>query len=350
MTKLFRFTSIIFGLALLAGCTSTPTSPPAGYSFELEQLPVQMAASWVTPSGKIYGGVQQVLNTSTDGKTWTPLANFPARKGEIRTVFVDSRGTVFTSAMGDGKLRMSVDEGQTWTVSLTFQQSYCVAWRMSEADTGQLYVGEYTNGEATGQSITPRVYRSPDGGKTWNIILEQNGSRHCHLVAVDPYIKGRVYASFGDHEKGAALMRSDDYGTNWTLLGNKSSFWQPTAVVFTSEARMWGSDHYFDQINRTENDKDYTKVWDGGIIERDWFWGLKTGGAMFFGSTPGSEEGISDIVGSFDEGRTFTQVHTFGQVPAWRGCLYASNPAPDGWVYCGDATLSLSFRFRWVEK
>jgi len=334
-------------LLVSSGCEKPPKLPPQ-YTFEIEELTIPIFASWVNPSGVIFAGAGSSLYTSANGTVWEQVNAYPEISGFIRTVFIDSRGTIFTSAMADGRLLMSQDQGKSWGTSLTFQTKHCVAWRMSEDNLNGLYVGEYTNGETLSERVPPQVYRSSDGGRTWKVILREPKSRHAHFVEADPYHDGMVYSAFGDGE-GAVLYRSNNYGEDWVSLGSGSTFWQPTAVVFTENHRIWGMDSYADELYLSKDDKEFRRV-HRGSDPRDWFWGMRTGNAIYFGSIPGGREGKADILASLDEGETWIEVYSLDKVMPWCGFSYISNQAPDDWTYSGDGTLENAIRFRLVKK
>jgi photosystem II stability/assembly factor-like uncharacterized protein len=74
------------------------------------------------------------------------------------------------------------------------------------------------------------VYKTTDGGKTWNKVLYVNPSTGCASLAMDPNNSNVLYAAMWDHQRsaydfrsggpGSALFKSVDGGTTWIKLIN----------------------------------------------------------------------------------------------------------------------------------
>jgi hypothetical protein len=196
--------------------------------------------------------------------------------------------------------------------------------------------------------MTPRVFRSEDGGATWTVLLTATGARHIHQVTIDPYHADRIYVTVGDIQTGATY-RSEDDGQTWSVLGHGTSFWQPTATVFTPHYRVLGMDNTGGAIYRTADDKDYVLA-HARTGARNWLWGQDNAGILLFGCSPPSNGGQAYIAASTDEGANWQTVYDFGAVQAWSGGCYASNAAPDGWIYCGDGSAEHAIRLRVTRR
>ena len=106
---------------------------------------------------------------------------------------------------------------------------------------GYIFFGEY--------SLNPNrdhetcLYRSVDGGKTFQVVLTlgKDEVRHIHFVKWDPY-EERLWLGTGDKDFENLLMRSDDYGETWERVGGGSQNWRAIGVCFDRDYLIWGTD------------------------------------------------------------------------------------------------------------
>jgi photosystem II stability/assembly factor-like uncharacterized protein len=172
---------------------------------------------------------------STDaGKTWTHMGL--EKTGRIGRVLIDPRDpdVVFVAAMGtcygpqpDRGVFRTKDGGKTWEKVLFVDENTGasdLAMDMSNprilfAGTWQIDIktwGRKSGGPGSG------VYVSRDGGSTWKRI-EKHGMPEPPLgkiaVAVAQSNPRRVYALIETGERGS-LWRSDDGGENWKLVNH----------------------------------------------------------------------------------------------------------------------------------
>ena len=105
--------------------------------------------------------------------------------------------------------------------------------------------------------LDSRIYRSVDGGVTWEEVLTISAGevRHFHLVRADRFEPGVWWASTGDRGEECKIFRSGDDGRTWReVTGEPFSFpanpharsWhcvhRLTDVVVTGERLIWGTD------------------------------------------------------------------------------------------------------------
>lgn len=140
--------------------------------------------------------------------------------GRIADIAVSSQhpGTWYV-AMGSGGVWKTENRGTTWTAVFEDQPSYSIGTlALDPHQSGVVWVG-------TGENVSGRhvgwgdgVYRSADGGKTWKRMgLEQ--SEHIGRILVDPRdsqvifaaAEGPLWASGGDR----GLYKSTDGGNSW---------------------------------------------------------------------------------------------------------------------------------------
>lgn len=109
-----------------------------------------------------------------------------------------------------GTLLKSVDGGDTWAKfdSVVDGRGACLA--VDPYDSEKLYVGSWYRG----------VYRSTDGGSTWQAI--NNGLPTIYTafrsIAIDPTDTQRVYVGVGGQ-----VYQSSDGGDSWSRLGGTLS-------------------------------------------------------------------------------------------------------------------------------
>lgn len=92
-----------------------------------------------------------------------------------------------------------------------------------------VYVGAH--GSAWGPTPDRGIYKTQDGGNSWNKILFVNDSVGCADLVMDPLNSGKLFAAMYQYErkpyvfksggKGSGLYMTTDGGKNWTLLTDK---------------------------------------------------------------------------------------------------------------------------------
>ena len=182
--------------------------------------------------GSVGGGLWKSLNS---GRTWTPIfdANNVASIGAIavstanpNTVYVgtgepDMRDSI---AYGDGVYK-STDAGKTWKhlgLENTKQIGRII---VDPKNPNTVFVA------AMGNAYAPNpdrgVYRSQDGGATWQKVLFKNDDVGAIDLAFDPVDSKVVYATLWNVRRppwfiyapangpGAGIFKSTDGGTTW---------------------------------------------------------------------------------------------------------------------------------------
>jgi len=131
-----------------------------------------------------------------------------------------------SSTYGDGVYR-STDQGRTWAnVGLTATRQIS-AVRVHPTDANVVYVA--AQGDRWKASADRGIYRSKDGGATWQLVLKgvnaSSGASDLSMDATNPRI---LYATFWDHQRtpwmvrsggeGSGIWKSIDGGDTWTRL------------------------------------------------------------------------------------------------------------------------------------
>nr|WP_293303552.1 glycosyl hydrolase [Allomuricauda sp.] len=185
---------------------------------------VLYAAMWEhqrKPNIVISGGDGSGLYKSTDGgDTWTELTEgLPKEKGKMAiAVSAANSDKVYALIESDsnadkGGLFVSGDAGKSWTMVSGDNRLVQRAWYYIE-------VFADPNDEDTVYVLSAEMFRSEDGGKTWETISVPHGDTH-DLWINPENSKNMVMADDG----GATI--TFDYGKTWTLQEN-----MPTAQFY----------------------------------------------------------------------------------------------------------------------
>ncbi len=190
-------------------------------------------------AGAAGGGVWK---TTDAGHTWRPLSDAQpiAAVGALAVAPSDRRviyvGTGqpeprYDVGAGTGVYR-SVDEGKTWQPLGLAATRHIGAIAVDRRDANVVLVAAV--GHLFGPGRDRGVYRSADGGTTWQQTLYVNDSTGAVDLAVDPENPDLVYAStwtarvwpwlsyFTPLEgEGSAIWRSTDGGRSWGQLGGE---------------------------------------------------------------------------------------------------------------------------------
>ena len=202
----------------------------AGICWTLAQSPLDPERIWAF-FGTWGGGGRSVPARSDDGgETWIPLADAAGWPGGVardlqalRVRAASAPAGVMLAAVCDGKgIFLSADGGVSWRGADTkaFPDSLRVG-ALASAD-GVLYAGTHGFHDAP-----PRLWRSDDGGETWEAIGEFASS--VSAIAVDgAHIAVAVRCTGPD---GGCFL-SDDDGATWSLIYREAPWNDLTAVAF----------------------------------------------------------------------------------------------------------------------
>jgi photosystem II stability/assembly factor-like uncharacterized protein len=163
------------------------------------------------------------LNEMTmKGLSWRSVG--PAlTAGRIADIAVnhDDRSTWYVG-VGSGGVWKTENRGTTWSTVFDSQPSYsigCITIDPNDADTVWVGTGENVSGRHVGYG--DGVYKSLDGGKSWtNMGLKE--SQHIGMIRVDPRDSNVVYVAAqgplwsAGGERG--LYKTTDGGKTWELI------------------------------------------------------------------------------------------------------------------------------------
>ncbi len=207
---------------------------------------VGMGEACVRLDGSYGDGVYR----STDaGKTWINVGLRDTRHISRVRIHPDDPDLVYVAALGhafgphpDRGVFRSADGGGTWEkVLATGNEVGAIDLAMDPTNPRRLYAAawrmrrSFWNIESGGPGSG--LFRSSDGGDTWVDLSQNPGFAAGPLgrigVAVSPARQGRVWATVEARERG--LYRSDDDGESWELLTDNRDL----------QGRPWYYQHVF---------------------------------------------------------------------------------------------------------
>ena len=181
-------------------------------SFLLVAAAVVMALGQISPA--LYSGM-----------SWRMIGPFRAGRG-VAVAGVASQPNTFYFGGVDGGVWKTINNGLTWTPIFDHEPVASIgAIAVAPSDSNIIYVG---TGEADARSqcsVGDGMFKSTDGGQTWaRIGLE--GTKQIGRILVDPQDPNRVYvAALGDLYAASAdrgVYRSTDGGASWQKVLFKS--------------------------------------------------------------------------------------------------------------------------------
>jgi len=219
-----------------------------------------------------------VWKTTDGGLTWQPISDKDFRAGSIgaievapsdpNVVYVGTGETPIRGDVspGDGMYR-STDAGKTWVPSGLRDAGQIGAIRVHPANADWVYVAAL--GHAFGPNPERGVFRSKDGGRTWDKILFRSDSAGAIDLVMDPMNPRILFAAFWQARRGpwymssggpgSGLFKSTDGGDTWTEITRNQGL--PKGMI--------------GKIGVTVSHANHDRVWaiveaeDGGVFRSD---------------------------------------------------------------------------------
>ncbi len=189
------------------------------------------------PTTYYFGGTGSGVWKSTDGAmTWSPvfdkqdvssIGSLAVAPSDPNVIYVGTgeaciRGNI---SHGDG-IYKSVDGGKTWK-NIGLRDSRAVGKVIVDPkNTDVVFVAAL--GHPFGANAERGIFRSTDGGKTWEKVLYKDENTGAIDVAFDPHNSHILFASLWQARRspwdltsggpGSGLYRSNDGGTTWKQL------------------------------------------------------------------------------------------------------------------------------------
>lgn len=187
--------------------------------------------------GAVGGGVWKTID---GGQNWDHIGDSTFKSSSVGAIAVaPSDPNVVYVGMGEADMRSnisygdgmykSVDAGKTWKFIGLPKADAIATISVHPQNADLLYVA------AVGNPFAPNkergVFRSKDGGKTWEHILAKNDSTGAYHVRMDPSNPRVLYAtlwqayrnahSMSSGGPGSGLYKSVDGGDTWVCLNEK---------------------------------------------------------------------------------------------------------------------------------
>lgn len=243
-----RFLLIILGLVLLVPAWSqkldmeklkglTPRAiGPAGMSGRITAIDAVVSNPDIIYAGAASGGVW--LSTS-GGVTWEPIFDNEATLSIGAIAIQQDNPSVVWVGTGEGNPRNSLnggygiyktlDGGKTWKLMGLEKTRHIHRIIIDPKNPNTVYVGAI--GSPWGEHPERGVYKTTDGGATWERILFVDNKTGCAELVMDPSNPNKLFANMWEHRRmpwtftsggpGSGLYVTYDGGKNWKKLTSK---------------------------------------------------------------------------------------------------------------------------------
>ncbi len=191
------------------------------------------------PETYYFGGAGGgVFKTSNSGATWTNITDGFLKTSSVGAIAVaPSDANVVYVGMGEGSARSaaisegdgvykSTDAGRTWTHAGLEATRVISRILIHPTNPDLIYVA--AQGSLYAPSKDRGIYRSKDGGATWQRILFVNETAGAADLAMDPRNPRILYAAFWDRQRqpwgmrsigaGSGIYKSTDFGDTWKKI------------------------------------------------------------------------------------------------------------------------------------
>ena len=277
--------------------------------------------------GSTGGGVWK---TTDVGLTWRNISDGFFKRASVGALAVsESDPNVIYAGMGETTIRSNVsrgdgvykstDAGKTWMHCGLEQTQNIGEIAIHPANPDLVYVAAF--GHVWGENDERGLYRSKDGGKSWERILYKSSKAGANEIAMDPTNPRILYVSVWEAFRSpysmssggpdCAFYRSFDGGDSWEELTHKSGLPEGTlgkigltaslkkpgrvwALIEHEEGGVFWSDDYGETWKRTSEDRNlrqrawyYSHIYaDPGDAETVWvlnveMWKSIDGGNVF---------------------------------------------------------------------
>ncbi len=182
-------------------------------------LAVFVAAIFVLGIASIIIAQQTEFNPDLySGLRWRCIGPFRAGR-TVAAEGVPGEPNVFYMAPTDGGVWKTIDYGRTWHPIFDNEATQSVgSLAIAPSDPNIIYVGSGEGLQRPDLSIGDGIYKSTDAGKTWTHLGLRDGEQIPRIL-VDPHDPNRVFVAVLGHPYGAneqrGVFRSLDGGQTW---------------------------------------------------------------------------------------------------------------------------------------
>jgi photosystem II stability/assembly factor-like uncharacterized protein len=205
----------------------------------IRALTLAMAVAAMAVSPAYYSGLQwRMIGPFRGGRT-VAVSGVPSQRG------------VYYIAATDGGIWKSTDYGRTWDPIFDGQDTGSIgALAVAPSNPNILYAGSGEGLRRPDLSVGDGIYKSTDAGASWTHLGLRDG-RQIAAVAIDPRDPDRVFAAVLGHPYGPneerGLYRSTDGGSSWQKVLGKDENTGAVSVLIDPQnpnivyAALWTS-------------------------------------------------------------------------------------------------------------
>ena len=159
------------------------------------------------------GDLQRTIN---GGESWQSIR--PSAGGAWETPFIMDKADPATLYAGYSQLYKSTDRGDSWSIIAvdTLTQNMNISEIETTSDSNTLY---FLVNISTSTNTTPKIYKTTDGGASWNNIAPNTGSlQRFTAIASHNHNPNHIWVS-----QSNKIWESQDGGVNWTDISSTYS-------------------------------------------------------------------------------------------------------------------------------
>jgi photosystem II stability/assembly factor-like uncharacterized protein len=194
-----------------------------------------LAINPIDPSMLYAVTLHGIFKSANGGENWTVIASGSSSSTPLFGLVIDPTTPSTLYALYSNRILVkSTDGGESWT---PIQPDSTVDYPITSvaidpANSSTIYASYLPQSFTPGESPTGGVFKSMDGGNTWNAY--QQGMPATFFVTaltIDPLAPSTIYAVVKSN-KGGGVVKSTDGGQSWTAVddGLPSNFSGPLAI------------------------------------------------------------------------------------------------------------------------
>ncbi len=263
---------------------------------------VAVAGDPVDPMTFYFGACAGGVWKTTDGGTyWECVSDGFFNSASVGALAVaPSDPNVIYAGMGETTIRVDVsygdgvyrstDAGRTWRHMGLAETRHIGEIRVHPEDPNTVYVAAF--GHAFGSNSERGVYRSTDGGETWDLVLFEDERSGAIDIAMDPTNPRILFAATWEAHRhfwtlssggpGSKLYRSTDGGDSWTEVSNHPGFAKGMlgkigVAIAPRAGRVWALVEAKDEQAGLYRSEDYGETWtqvspNRDLLHRPWYY------------------------------------------------------------------------------
>lgn len=243
---------------------------------------IAVAGSSIRPYEYYFGATGGGLWKTIDGgNSWDPVTDGQLKSSSVGAVAVSqSNPDIVYIGMGESQLRQNVlqgdgvycstDAGKNW-IHIGLKETQAISRiRIHPIDPNRIYVAAL--GHPFASNKERGVFRTKDGGKSWDQILYKNDQTGAIDLVLDPNNPDIMYATLWEVYRkpwilwsggsGSGLYKSVDGGDNWTEITRNPGL--PEGIWGKSTVTVSGADSKRIYVNIEAKDGGLYRSDDGG--------------------------------------------------------------------------------------